>query len=87
MCQGVPVLWQVEGLLDGEDFAAKVTREEYLELVKDMLDRVTKPVEDALKASEITMVSVNGLVSAGCFLWAWFVGQSCNLWFSFQLCI
>ena len=49
---------QVEGLLEGEDFAAKVTREEYLNLIKDLLDRVTKPVEDALKASEITWVSV-----------------------------
>ena len=48
--------FQVEGLLEGEDFAAKVSRDEYLDLVKDLLARVTKPVEDALKASEITMV-------------------------------
>ncbi|XP_070201995.1 hypoxia up-regulated protein 1-like isoform X2 [Littorina saxatilis] len=56
---------QVEGLVEGEDFAAKVTRDEYLELVKDLLDRVTKPMEDALKASEITMPEISEIILMG----------------------
>jgi molecular chaperone DnaK (HSP70) len=47
----------VEGLLDGEDFATKVTRDKYLELVQDLLDRVYKPVEEALKTAEVTLVT------------------------------
>ena len=47
---------QIEGLLDDEDFKMKVTRAELEHLCEDMFDRVTKPIEDALKASEITLV-------------------------------
>ena len=49
--------FQIEGLLDDEDFKLKVTRAELEHLSEDMFDRVTKPIEDALKASEITTVS------------------------------
>ncbi|XP_076438402.1 hypoxia up-regulated protein 1-like isoform X8 [Babylonia areolata] len=56
---------QVEGLLEGEDFSAKVTREEYLNLIKDLLERVTKPVEDALKTSEITMPEISEIILMG----------------------
>ena len=48
---------QVEGLLDDEDFKMKVSRSEMEELCEDMFNRVTKPIDDALKASEITLVS------------------------------
>ncbi|XP_076457852.1 hypoxia up-regulated protein 1-like isoform X2 [Babylonia areolata] len=56
---------QVEGLLDGEDFSCKVTREEYLDLIKDLLQGVTKPVEDALKMSEITWPEINEIILMG----------------------
>jgi len=47
---------QVEGLLDDEDFKMKVLREELETMCADMFDRVTEPIKDALKASEITLV-------------------------------
>ena len=50
--------FQIEGLLDDEDFKMKVTRAELEHLCEDIYDRVTKPIEDALKASEITPVSL-----------------------------
>lgn len=48
---------QVEGLFEEKDFQTKVTREQLLGLVDDLLQRVAKPLEEALKVSEITMVS------------------------------
>lgn len=47
---------QIEGLLDDEDFKMKVTRAELEEMCADMFKRVTIPIDDALKASEITLV-------------------------------
>ena len=47
---------QIEGLLDDEDFRAKVTREEFEEMCKDLFNRVAKPVEDALSSSQVTLV-------------------------------
>ena len=49
---------QIEGLLDDEDFKAPVTRAEFEELCTDLFDRISKPVKDALKASEVTWVRV-----------------------------
>lgn len=56
---------QVEGLLDDKDFRAKVTRDEYEELCKDMLDRVKLPVEEALKSSHMTMTEISGVILMG----------------------
>lgn len=50
------ICFQVEGLLDEEDFKTKVTRAEFDLLCEDLFKKVTKPIDDALKASEITMV-------------------------------
>ena len=54
---------QIEGLLDDEDFKAPVTRAEFEELCTDLFDRISKPVKDALKASEVTWV---------CIIYSWF---------------
>lgn len=53
-------LFQVEGLLDDEDFKMKIHRSEVEEMCEDMFNRVTQPIEEALKASEITLVSSRG---------------------------
>ena len=45
---------QVEGLMEEKDFKYKVKREEFLGLVGDLLERVTKPIEQAIKSSEMT---------------------------------
>ena len=50
------VCLQVEGLLDEKDFRSPVTRAELEHLSEDLFDRITKPIEDALKVSEITLV-------------------------------
>ena len=50
------MFFQIEGLLDDEDFKMKVNRAELEHFCEDIYDRVTKPIEDALKASEITPV-------------------------------
>ncbi|XP_067678637.1 hypoxia up-regulated protein 1-like isoform X2 [Haliotis asinina] len=56
---------QVEGLLDEQDFRAKVTREELEELCKDVFPRVIKPIEDALHASEITLGEISEVILMG----------------------
>ena len=44
------------------DFSAKVTRVEFEEMCADLFDRIAEPVKQALKISEITMVSLVILV-------------------------
>ncbi|XP_041373563.1 hypoxia up-regulated protein 1-like isoform X3 [Gigantopelta aegis] len=56
---------QVEGLLDEKDFRHKVTREELEELCSDLLTKVTKPMEEALKISEITMGEITDVILMG----------------------
>lgn len=48
-------MWQIEGLIDEIDFKLQVTREQFEELCSDLFDRVRGPVEQALKASGLTM--------------------------------
>lgn len=50
--------FQVEGLMDDIDFKAKVTRAEFEELCADLFERVPRPVQDALTAAEMKLVSV-----------------------------
>ena len=45
---------QIEGLLEEKDFKYKVTREEFLGLCSDLLERVTKPIDEAIKSSQMT---------------------------------
>ncbi|XP_071111379.1 hypoxia up-regulated protein 1-like isoform X1 [Haliotis cracherodii] len=56
---------QVEGLLDEKDFRAKVTREDLEELCKDFFPRVIKPIEEALRISEITMGEITEVILMG----------------------
>ena len=52
---------QIEGLLDDEDFKAKVTRAEFEEMCADLFQRFSKPLLDALKSSEVTWVCTSHL--------------------------
>lgn len=56
---------QIEGLLDDEDFKMKVTRQELEDMCADMFKRVTTPIQDALKASEITMAEISDVILMG----------------------
>lgn len=44
--------------MDDIDFKAKVTRAEFEELCADLFERVPRPVQDALTAAEMKMVSM-----------------------------
>ncbi|KAK9891578.1 hypothetical protein WA026_015536 [Henosepilachna vigintioctopunctata] len=56
---------QIEGLLDEEDFRLLVTRQEFEDLIKDLLDRVGHPVEQALKTAQLTKDVLNQVVLFG----------------------
>lgn len=50
--------------MDDIDFKAKVTRTEFEELCADLFERVPHPVQEALTAAEMTLVSIPlGLIS------------------------
>lgn len=53
----VPILSQIEGLMDDVDFKAKVTRVEFEELCADLFERVPGPVQQALQSAEMSLVS------------------------------
>ena len=44
--------------MDDIDFKAKVTRTEFEELCADLFQRVPRPVQDALAAAEMKLVSI-----------------------------
>ncbi|XP_052061435.1 hypoxia up-regulated protein 1-like isoform X3 [Mytilus californianus] len=56
---------QVEGLLEEIDFKTKVTREELEELSKDLFEKVTQPIEEALKVSQITLGEIKDVILMG----------------------
>lgn len=56
---------QVEGLLDDQDFKFQVTREDLENLMQDLFERVGNPVQDALKASGLSMDLINQIVLVG----------------------
>lgn len=58
-------IFQVEGLMDDIDFKAKVTRTEFEELCADLFERVPRPVQEALTAAEMKLVSMWGDVAVG----------------------
>lgn len=43
--------------MDDEDFKLKVTRSEFESMTEDLAKRIAKPVEDAIKTSQVTLVS------------------------------
>lgn len=57
-CHGTLIL-QVEGLMDDIDFKAKVTRVEFEELCSDLFERVPGPVQEALTAADMKLVSMS----------------------------
>lgn len=44
--------------MDDIDFKAKVTRTDFEELCADLFERVPRPVQDALTAAEMKLVSI-----------------------------
>lgn len=56
---------QVESLLDDKDFKCPITRTEFEELCSDLFDRVTKPVEAALKSSNLDLVHIDQVILSG----------------------
>ncbi|XP_063441737.1 hypoxia up-regulated protein 1-like isoform X3 [Mytilus trossulus] len=56
---------QVEGLLEEIDFKTRVTRDDLEELSKDLFDKVTKPIEEALKVSQITLGEIKDVILMG----------------------
>lgn len=56
---------QVEGLIDEQDFKLLVKREEMEDLCNDLFERVSKPVEQALKTAHLTLDVVNQVVLVG----------------------
>lgn len=56
---------QIEGLLEEIDFKHQVTRQTFENLCGDLFDRVTKPLDDALKASGLTLDVINQVTLFG----------------------
>ncbi|GFY46406.1 hypoxia up-regulated protein 1 [Trichonephila inaurata madagascariensis] len=56
---------QVESLLDDKDFKCPITRAEFEELCSDLFDRVIKPVEAALKSSNLDLVHIDRVILSG----------------------
>lgn len=56
---------QVEGLMEEKDFKFKVTRDNFLGLVGDLLERVTKPIEEAIKSSQMTWEEISQVLLFG----------------------
>ncbi|GFU72242.1 hypoxia up-regulated protein 1 [Trichonephila clavipes] len=56
---------QVESLLDDKDFKCPITRAEFEELCTDLFDRVIKPVEAALKSSNLDLVHIDRVILSG----------------------
>lgn len=55
----------IEGLLDDEDFKTLVTREDLENLMKDLFERIGKPVEQALKTAHLTKDIISQVVLVG----------------------
>lgn len=56
---------QIEGLLEEIDYKHQVTRQTFENLCTDLFDRVTKPLDDALKASGLTLDVINQVTLFG----------------------
>lgn len=56
---------QIENVMEDIDFKLKVTRDKLLELIDDMLPRVTQPVEKALATSSMSMENIDQVIIIG----------------------
>ncbi|XP_064120723.1 hypoxia up-regulated protein 1-like [Macrobrachium nipponense] len=61
----VGYLFQIEGLLDEEDFRLHVKREEFEELCVDVFDRVKGPVDSALISSGMDISAIDQFIIVG----------------------
>jgi len=55
----------VESLYDDTDFQASITREDFEGMCKDMFDRLTEPLEKALKIANVTISDIYGVEVIG----------------------
>merc|ERR1719452_131331 len=56
---------QIENVMEDIDFKMKVSRDKLLELIDDMLPRVTQPVEKALSTSAMSMENIDQVIIIG----------------------
>lgn len=56
---------QIEGLLEEIDYKHQVSRQTFENLCGDLFERVTKPLDDALKASGLTLEVINQVTLFG----------------------
>ena len=56
---------QIENVMEDIDFKIPMTREILLELIEDMLPRVTKPVERALSTAAMSMDNIDQVILIG----------------------
>jgi len=56
---------QIENVMEDIDFKVKVSRDKLLELIDDMLPRVTLPVEKALSTSAMSMENIDQVIIIG----------------------
>merc|ERR1719230_1595362 len=55
----------VESLYEDQDFQASIKRDEFEEMCKDLLARITAPIETALKAANVTMEEIQHVEVVG----------------------
>ena len=55
----------IESVIDGIDFRAKLTRQEFEDMSKELLDRVEGPVNSILERSNLSVADVSSLVLVG----------------------
>ena len=56
---------QIENLMDDVDFKAKVTRDEFEKMSADLFERVKKPIEEALRAAEVSADELSSVILVG----------------------
>ena len=61
----VDTMAQVEGLMDEVDFKAKVSREEFESMSKDLFESIDGVVQDALKSAEISLDEIGQVILVG----------------------
>ncbi|XP_063799542.1 hypoxia up-regulated protein 1 [Pseudophryne corroboree] len=56
---------QIEGLMDDIDFKTKMTRQELEDLCADLFNRVSAPVQKALRSAELTLDQIDQVIIVG----------------------
>ncbi|KAG1687707.1 Hypoxia up-regulated protein 1 [Nymphon striatum] len=63
--QALSKLFKEAGLLEDIDFKAKVTREDFMKLISDVLEKVNNPIQMALEDAGMTMNHIEQLILVG----------------------